>query len=50
MNKNYDYNIGILIKSPINAFNELFPPNIKSNEIKLTFKVNKADVNKKICF
>ena len=50
VNKNYDYNIGILIKSPINAFNELYPPNIKNNEILLTLKVEKADTKKKIYF
>ena len=50
VNKNYDYNIGILIKSPISAFNELFPPNIKNSEILLTLKVDKSDINKKIYF
>ena len=50
VNKNYDYNIGILIKSPINAFNELFPPNLKNSEILLSLKVEKADVNKTIYF
>ena len=50
VNKNYDYNIGILIKSPISSFNKLFPSNIKNNEILLSLKVDKSDVNKKIYF
>ena len=49
-NKDYDYNIGIIIKTPINKFNELFPSKIKKNEILLTLKVEEEDINKKIYF
>ena len=48
--KSHKYNVGTVIKHPIEYFNKLFPAEIEKNEIIISLQVRDIDVNKKIYF
>ena len=48
--KSYEYNVGVIIKHPIDSFNKLFPPETDRNEITISIQIRDQDINKKIYF
>ena len=48
--KSHDYNVGVIIKNPIECFNKLFPAETDKNEIIISIQIRDIDVNKEIYF
>ena len=48
--KSHKYNIGIVIKHPIDAFNKNFPMETDKNEITISIQIRDEDVKKEIYF
>ena len=48
--RSHKYNVGTIIKHPVECFNKLFPAEIGKNEIIISIQIRDVDINKEIYF